>query len=262
MDGNLDDKKSNNDRLFDSIELIAIARITSMIFNASDSQIAPLTTAVIGMVLEGLNVPSDDVKHFAAMTLTIYRNEATDVIKKLSHEKKAKIAQVIAQTLVPDTADRFFLRRIGITGQQRFYHTCEICGLPWDIVNEVMITRHLKWAYKIRGYYFKDRESAVQAGKLIGAQENTVRKELTSLAENHPCIDLRALAPEESSSIVGMFVNIDCHIWNTFEEFEEEDRKRALQEDLQWYSQPAFVADDVSAWLDSMVERNRKEWGQ
>lgn len=236
--------KPNDTMKFDYIKLIAIARIVNLIFSPSEHEITPLTADLIGMVLQGLNTSPSDVQHLVAMTQTMYKNEAMEVVTKLPHQEKDKIMRVIAEKI-----PSFLLRKLGISGQQRFRHMCETCGLPWKIVDEMMLENRDKWVYEIRGYCFEDQESALEAGRVIDEPEALVRKVLGHLA-----------ASPQSSPIVEKLVGKETHIWS-IGEFKDSRKRIDEQELLRWYvSQTAYNV--IPTLLDTMVERKRKEWGQ
>ena len=236
--------KPNDTVTFDYIKLIAIARIVSLIFSTSEHEITPLTSDLIGMVLQGLNTSPSDVKHLVAMTQTMYKNEAMEVVTKFQQQEKERIMRVIAEKI-----PSFLLCKLGISGQQRFRHMCETCGLPWKIVDEMMLENGDKWVYEIRGYCFEDQESALEAVRIIDEPEALVRKVLGHLAP-----------PQKSSPIVEKRVGKETHIWS-IDEFKDSRKRIDEQELLRWYvSQTAYNV--IPTLLDTMVERKRKEWGQ
>ncbi len=241
----------NDTMKFDYIKLIAMARIVSLIFNPSEHNITPLTAELMETVLRGLNASPSDAKHLVAMTSTMYKKEAMEVVAKLLPQEKEKIIRVMIGGI-----PSLYYRRLGIIGQQRFRHICETCGLPWEIIDEMMVAESVKWVYKIGAYCFEDYESALQAGKIIDESERLVRKALGPIAES-----------KESSPIVETLVGEGIHVWS-IDEFKDPNKRIAAhlrayeQRCVQSQVQPSFIADDVSSWLDSMVERKRREWGQ
>ena len=226
--------------IFTDLELTLIAEMVNSIIDPTELKMLHcppgLAAEILGTVLQELK-GSHNVERDIGLTVYSHEDEVIYFITKMCQEKKVWLTKVIASN-VP-----FGLMSLGIKAQERFKRISKLCGLPWEIANEILIKTYKKWYYTIQigleRYYFETREVAKQA--------------INFLSCNNEIEERRVFEGE------------DTHVWS-FDEFRSSIEKKrqyeAKREFAQWYCQPAFIANDVSACLDSMVERKRKEWGR
>ncbi len=232
--------------MFTDLELTLIAEMVNSIINPTELKMlhhSPgLATEILGAVLQELK-DSPDIERYILMDYS-HEDDVIYFITKMCQEKKIWLTKVIASN-VP-----FDLKALGIKAQERFKRISKVCGLPWEIANEILTKTYKKWYYTVRchsvriglkRYCFETREVAEQVIKFLSC--------------NNEIEEWR------------VFEGDDTHVYVcSFDEFkssiEKERQYESERERVQWYAQPAFIANDVTAWLDSMVERKRKEWGQ
>ena len=209
-------------------ELLAVAHIVAFLVEGTAQ--CELPVGLKSMIYASLRVlkagiSEECINQIISLIPHINNKEACNVIAKLSDEERIRIAGVLVGFFVDD--------------ESRFQEVITASNLPLELVNgEIKKAKRRVYCvtYVTKTYCFASRSEAEDGIKILS--ENAPRTE--------------GLPPFQISEEMKF---IDCTIWTSIALKESLELARGEQERRKWYYQPAFIANDVSAWLDSMVER-------
>lgn len=151
----------------------------------------------------------------------VKKQDAFTVIANMSNEKRIKIAKCLEGSYVSEEEESYF------------QECCMALKIQMEIQDgEVILTKKKVFCVKCGTgtYYFASRNDAEEGIKILSG--NDMR----------PAVQNHFLISEQMQPI-------DCHIW-TLAALDAQQREL----DREWYSQPAFIANDVNAWLEKKVQ--------
>ena len=228
------------------LELLAFASI--VVFLVEGNAKCELPTGLKSMIYASLKVlkvgiSEECINQIISLIPYMNKQEAYNEIAKLSDEKRIRIAGAFVGIFVDD--------------ESRFQEVLAASNLPLELVNgEIKKAKRLVYCVTqgTKTYCFASRNEAEEGVKILSENEPHLEDHNQfQISEQLRPIDCNILTPITLKSSL-VLAQKKQEIRLVLAQKEQELRE--------WYCQPAFIANDVSAMLDSMVERKRKELGQ